>query len=100
MSNGQLKGFAVESLIRESGADFSSKELKDVSRKNRNLALKATSVAESEWELIVTDWFPFVFYKIPVQDSQNTASKNFYFILKLSGLAEIAETNLSHNSLI
>jgi hypothetical protein len=43
MSNGQLKGFAVESLIRESGADFSSKELKDVSRKNRNLALKATS---------------------------------------------------------
>jgi hypothetical protein len=47
MSNGQLKGFAVESLIRESGADFSSKELKDVSRKNRNLALKATSVAES-----------------------------------------------------
>jgi hypothetical protein len=35
MSNGQLKGFAVESLIRESGADFSSKELKDVSRNVR-----------------------------------------------------------------
>jgi hypothetical protein len=42
MSNGQLKGFAVESLIRESGADFSSKELKDVSRKNRNLAALST----------------------------------------------------------
>ena len=84
MSNGQLKGFAVESLIRESGADFSSKELKDVSRKNRSLALKATSVAESEWELIVIDWFPFVFCKITVQDSQNTMSINFYFTRKLS----------------
>jgi hypothetical protein len=35
MSNGQLKGFAVESLIRESGADFNPKELKDVSRKSQ-----------------------------------------------------------------
>jgi len=63
MSNGQLKGFALVSKIREWWAEDNSKELNEASWNNRSLAFEAISVAESEWELIVTDWFPFVFYK-------------------------------------
>jgi hypothetical protein len=54
-SNEQLKGFAVESLTRKSGATNSSKGLNEAGLNNSSLALKATSVAESEWELIVKD---------------------------------------------
>jgi hypothetical protein len=54
-SDGQLKGFAVESLARESWATNNSKELNEAGRNNSSLALKATSVAASEWELFVTE---------------------------------------------
>ncbi|MDZ7605561.1 MAG: hypothetical protein U5K79_08220 [Cyclobacteriaceae bacterium] len=55
-SNGQLKGFAVESLTRRvSGQTNNSQELNEAGRNNSSLALKATSVADSEWELFVTD---------------------------------------------
>jgi hypothetical protein len=60
-SNGQLRGFAVESLARELWATNNSKELNEAGRNNSSLALKATSVAASEWELFVTEWFPFLF---------------------------------------
>jgi hypothetical protein len=61
-SNGQLKGFAVESLARELWVTNNSKELNGAGRNNSSLALNATSVADSEWELFVTEWFPFLFY--------------------------------------
>jgi hypothetical protein len=54
-SGGQLRGFAVESLTREPWATNNSKGLNEAGRNNSSLALKATSVAESEWELIVKD---------------------------------------------
>jgi hypothetical protein len=54
-SNGQLKGFAVESITRKPGATNNSKGLIEAGQNNSSLAQKATSVAESEWELIVKD---------------------------------------------
>jgi len=54
-SNGQLKGFAVESLTRKPWATNNSKELNEAGQNNSSLALKATSVAKSEWELVVKD---------------------------------------------
>jgi hypothetical protein len=54
-SNGQLKGFAVESFTQEKWAANNSKELNEAGQNNRSLALKATSVAVSEWELFVTE---------------------------------------------
>lgn len=82
MSNEQLKGFAVVGMTGEWWAEDNSQELNEAGQNNSSLALETTSVATSEWELFLTDKFPFVFYKIPSKYWVTGSQVHFPRILK------------------
>lgn len=76
-----FEGWAVESQTGKQRARINSKEKRKAGRNNRSLAQEETSVTSGEWELFVTEWFPFVFYKIPSSFSQILIIKpQFLFI--------------------